>query len=46
MLRFCERKVRKKEFYDAKKKIWDVKVDNTVISNLIETKNNSKYLIE
>ena len=28
------------------KKNWDVKVDNTIISNLIETKNNSKYLIE
>ena len=29
-----------------KKKNWEVKVDNTVTSNLIETKNNSKYLIE
>ena len=29
-----------------KKKNWDVKVDNRVISNLIETNNNSKYLIE
>ena len=27
-------------------KVWDVNVDNVVISKLIETKNNSKYLIE
>ena len=26
-------------------KIWDVDVDYIVISKLIETKNNSKYLI-
>ena len=26
-------------------KIWDVNVDNIVISKLIETKTNSKYLI-
>ena len=26
-------------------KIWDVKVDNTVISKLVKTKLNSKYLI-
>ena len=33
------------EFYGAKKKsIWDVNVD-IVISNFIETKNSSKYLI-
>ena len=36
------------EFYGAKKPIiiWDinVNVDNIVISRLIETKNNSKYL--
>ena len=33
--------------YAAKKliKIWDVDVDNIVISKLIETKNNFKYLI-
>ena len=36
----------KEEFYGAKKKksIWDVNVD-IVISNFIETKNSSKYLI-
>ena len=35
-------------FYGAKKfiKIQDVDVDNIVISKLIETKSNSKYLIE
>ena len=26
-------------------KIWDVNVDNIVISKLVETKNNPKYLI-
>ena len=26
--------------------IWDVNVDNTVVSKLVETKANSKYLIE
>ena len=47
MLRFGEKKVIKVEFYAAKKpiKIWDVNVDNIVISKLIETKINSKYLI-
>ena len=47
MLRFGERKVTKETFYAAKKpiQIWDVNVDNIVISKLIETKANSKYLI-
>ena len=27
-------------------KIWDVNVDNIVISKLVETKNNSKYFVE
>ena len=43
-----ERQKRTKEtFYAAKKstKIWDVNVDNIVISKLVETKTNSKYLI-
>ena len=46
MFRFDETKVGKIEFYDAKKlvKTWDVDIDNIVISKLIETKNNSKYL--
>ena len=48
MLRFGNIKVAKEEFYDAKKaiKISDVNVDNIVISKLIETKNNSKHLIQ
>ena len=47
MLRFGETKVTKQKFYAAKKliKIWDVNVDNIVISKLIETKTYSKYLI-
>ena len=47
MLKFGETKVAKEEVYGAKKpiKIWDVDVDDIVISKLIETKNNSKYLI-
>ena len=46
MLTFGKTKVtKKKEFLWRKKliKIWDVDVDNTVISKLIETKYNSKY---
>ena len=37
------KKVAKEEFYGAKKpiKIWNVNIDNIVISKLIETKNNS-----
>ena len=47
LLRFGEREIAKEEFYAAKKpiKIWDVNVDNIVISKLVETKTNSKYLI-
>ena len=40
--------MRKKEkFYAAEKPIaiWDVNVDNIVMSKLIETKTNSKYFI-
>ena len=46
-MRFGETKVAKENFYSAKKpiKIWDVNVDNIVISKLIKTKTNSKYLI-
>ena len=48
MLRFGETKISKEKFYAAKKpiKLWDVNVDNIVISKFIETKTNSKYLIE
>ena len=47
MLRFGETKAIKQKFYAAKKliKIWDVNVDNIVISKFIGTKTNSKYLI-
>ena len=47
MLRFGKTKEAKEEFYSAKKpiKVWDVNVDNIVIPKLIETQNNSKYLI-
>ena len=36
-----------KRFYAAKKpiKIWDVNVDNIVVSKLVETKTDSRYLI-
>ena len=47
MLRFGKIKVAKEEFYSAKKSIniWDVDVNNIVISKLIEMKSNSKYFI-
>ena len=47
ILRFDKTKVAKEEFFGAKKsiKIWNVDVDNIVISKLIETNNNSRYLI-
>ena len=47
MLKFGETKVTKEKIYAAKKprKICDVNVDNIVISKLLETKTNSKYLI-
>ena len=48
MFRFGETKVAKGKFYAVKKtiNIWDVNVDNIVISKLVETKTNSKYLVE
>ena len=47
MFRFREI-IAKEKFYAAIKgiTIWDPSVDNIVISKLIETKTNSKYLIE
>ena len=47
MLRFAETNVAKEEFYGTKKpiKIWDADVIDILISKLVETKNNSKYLI-
>ena len=48
ILRFGETKVVKEKFYAAKKKtinIWDVNIDDIVVSKLTETKTSSKYLI-
>ena len=47
MVRFGEKEIAKENFYPAKNliKIWDVNVDNIVVSKVIETKTNSKYLI-
>ena len=44
-MRSCDTKVAKEKFYDANKtiNIWDVNVDNIVISKLVETKTNSEY---
>ena len=46
-MRFWKTEIAKEKFYSAKKPIknWDVNVDNTVISKLVKTKTNSKYLI-
>ena len=47
MLRFGETKIAKEKIYDAKTpiKIWNVNVDNIVISKLVKIKINSRYLI-
>ena len=47
MVRFEEKEIAKEKFYPAKKpiKIWDANVNNIVVSKLVETKTNSKYLI-
>ena len=46
-MRFGYREMAKEKFYTAKRpiKIWDVNVDNIVISKLVKTKNSSKYLV-
>ena len=46
-MRFGEKEIAKGKFYTAKKPItiWDSNVDNMVISKLVKTKTNSKYLI-
>ena len=48
MLRFGKTKVAKEKFYGAKRpvKMLDVNAYNIVISKSVETRNNSKYLIE
>ena len=47
MVRFGKTEITKERLYAAKKpiKIWYVNVDNIVISKLVKTKTNSKYLI-
>ena len=42
-----EREIAKEKFYAAKKpiNIWDVNVENIVISKLVKESTNSKYLI-
>ena len=47
MVKSGEREIAKENFYAAKRpiKIWDVNVDNIVISKFVKTKTNSKYLI-
>ena len=47
MVKFGETEIVKEKFYAAKKpmKTWDANVGNIVISELIKTKTNSKYLI-
>ena len=47
MVRFGDREIAKGKFHTSKRliKIWDVNVDNIVISKLVKTKTNSKYLI-
>ena len=46
-MKFGKSQIAKETFYAAKNpiKIWDVNVDNIVISKLIKTKTNSEYLI-
>ena len=46
-MRVGDREIAKKSFMLQKKpiKIWDVNVDNIVISKLVKTKTNSKCLI-
>ena len=45
MLRFGETKIAKEKVYATKEKksIWNINIDNIVISKLVETKTNSKY---
>ena len=47
MVKFEDKEIAKEKFYASKIpiQIWDVDVDNIVISKLVKTKANSKYLI-
>ena len=46
-MRFGKINIAKETFYGAKltMKIWNIHVDNIVISKLIETENSSHYLV-
>ena len=46
-MKFGEEEIGKEKFHVSKKpiKIWDVNVDNVIMSKLVKTKTNSKYLI-
>ena len=47
MVRFGKKEIAKEKSHAAKKPvvIWDVNVDDIVISKLVKTETNSKYLI-
>ena len=47
MIKFVKTEIAKENLYAAKNhmKIWDVKIDNILISKLVSTKTNFKYLI-
>ena len=47
MIKYVQTEIAKENFYAAKKpmKIWDVNIDNILISKLVKTKTNFKYLI-
>ena len=47
MVKFWKTEIGKEKFYAARKtmKFWDFNVDNIVISKLVTTKTNSKYMI-
>ena len=47
MIKFVKTEITKENSYAAKKpmKIWDVNIDNILISKLVKTKTNFKYLI-
>ena len=44
-MRIGETKATKRKSFMLQKNLWDVNVDNIVISKVVKTKTNSKYLI-
>ena len=46
-MKFEDKEIAEEKFYASKRpiQIWDIDVDNIVISKLVKTKTNSKYLI-